>query len=120
MICRQKGFGYAQGDTTAKLTRHIMEKIGTDTFWEQPLISVGTLRNKLSTYHGAGEVHKVAPEHAVKYTLNLTASAINFFHDQVYQSSVEELNTVLNAPKPSFLASSSIRPASRTSFLVGK
>lgn len=37
-----------------------------------------------------------------------------------YQSSVEELNTVLNAPKPSFLASSSIRPASRTSRLVGK
>ncbi|MDC3995405.1 hypothetical protein KGZ01_29590 [Pseudomonas aeruginosa] len=84
VICGQKGFGYAQGDTTAKLIRTIMQKTKMDTFWEQPLMTVGTLRNKLSTSHGAGEVQKVVPEHMAKYTLNMTASAIIFLHDQAY------------------------------------
>jgi hypothetical protein len=63
-----------------------MQKTEMDTFWEQPLMTVGTLRNKLSTSHGAGEVQKVVPEHVAKYTLNMTASAIIFLHDQAYQT----------------------------------
>jgi hypothetical protein len=86
VICGQKGFGYVQGDTTAKLIRTIMQKTEMDTFWEQPLMTVGTLRNKLSTSHGAGESPKVVPEHVAKYTLNMTASAIIFLHDQAYQA----------------------------------
>lgn len=86
VVCGQKGFGYAQGDTTAKLIRTIMQKTELDSFWEQPLMIVGTLRNKLSTSHGAGEVQKVVPEHVAKYTLNMTASAIIFLHDQAYRA----------------------------------
>lgn len=88
VICGQKGFGYAQGDTTSKLIRTIMQKTEMDTFWEQPLMTVGTLRNKLSTSHGAGEVQKVVPEHVAKYTLNITASAIIFLHDQAYRGNL--------------------------------
>ncbi|QVM93151.1 hypothetical protein JYG34_09110 [Pseudomonas entomophila] len=86
VICGQKGFGYSQGDTTSKLIRTIMEKTAMESFWEQPLMTVGTLRNKLSTSHGAGELQKVVPEHVAKYTLNMTASAIIFLHDQAYRS----------------------------------
>jgi hypothetical protein len=86
VICGQKGFGYSQGDTTAKLVRTIMQKTEMDSFWEQPLMTVGTLRNKVSTSHGAGEVQKVVPEHVAKYTLNMTASAIIFLHDQAYRA----------------------------------
>lgn len=86
VICGQKGFGYTQGDTTSKLIRTIMQKTEMDTFWEQPLMTVGTLRNKLSTSHGAGEMQKVVLEHVAKYTLNMTASAIIFLHDQAYRA----------------------------------
>ena len=86
VICGQKGFGYSQGDTTSKLIRTIMEKTALESFWEQPLMTVGTLRNKLSTSHGAGELQKVVPEHVAKYTMNMTASAIIFLHDQAYRS----------------------------------
>lgn len=88
VICGQRGFGYAQGDTTSKLIRTIMQKTEMDTFWEQPLMTVGTLRNKLSTSHGAGELPKVVPEHVAKFTLNMTASAIIFLHDQAYRASL--------------------------------
>jgi len=88
VICGQKGFGYAQGDTTSKLIRIIMQKTEMDAFWEQPLMTVGTLRNKLSTSHGAGESPKVVPEHVAKYTLNMTASAIIFLNDQAYRTNL--------------------------------
>jgi hypothetical protein len=84
VICGQKGFAYVQGDTTSKLLKTIMKTTEMDTFWEQPLLIVGTLRNRLSTSHGAGEVEKVVPEHVAQYALNMTASAIIFLHDQAY------------------------------------
>jgi len=86
VICGQKGFGYAHGDTTSKLLRTIMGQTQMEGFWESPLLIVGTLRNKLSSAHGAGEVPKVVPEHVARYAMNMTASAIVFLHDQAYSS----------------------------------
>lgn len=85
VICGQKGFGYTQGDTTAKLLRTIMGQTQMDSFWESPLLIVGTLRNKLGSAHGAGEKAKVVPEHVAKYALNVTASAMVFLNDQAYK-----------------------------------
>ncbi len=84
VICGQKRFGYTQGDSTAKLLRTIMGKTEMESFWETPLMVVGTLRNKLSSAHGAGETAKVVPEHVARYAMNMTASAIVFLHDQAY------------------------------------
>jgi len=86
VICGQKGFGYSQGDTTSKLLKIIMENAGLEAFWEQPLLIIGTLRNRISTSHGAGEVEKFVPEHVAKAVINLTASAIVFLHDHAYKS----------------------------------
>lgn len=87
VICGQKGFGYSQSDTTSKLLKTIMDKAALDAFWEQPLLIIGTLRNRISTSHGAGEVEKVVPEHVAKAVINLTASAIVFLHDHAYKAS---------------------------------
>lgn len=84
VICGQKRFGYSEGDSTAKLLRTIMAQTQMEGFWETPLMVVGTLRNKLSSAHGAGENAKVVPEHIARYAINLTASAIVFLHDQAY------------------------------------
>ncbi len=84
VICGQKRFGYSEGDSTAKLLRTIMAQTQMEGFWETPLMVVGTLRNKLSSAHGAGENAKVVPEHVARYAMNMTASAIVFLHDQAY------------------------------------
>jgi hypothetical protein len=84
VICGQKRFGYTEGDSTAKLLRTIMAQTQMEGFWETPLMVVGTLRNKLSSAHGAGEKAKVVPEHIARYAMNMTASAIVFLHDQAY------------------------------------
>lgn len=84
VICGQKRFGYTESDSTAKLLRTIMGQTQMEGFWETPLMVVGTLRNKLSSAHGAGEKAKVVPEHVARYAMNMTASAIVFLHDQAY------------------------------------
>ena len=85
VICGQKGFGYTQEDTTSKLLRTIMGQTQMDSFWESPLLIVGTLRNKLGSAHGAGEKAEVVPEHVAKYALNVRASAMMFLHYQAYK-----------------------------------
>jgi hypothetical protein len=84
VICGQKGFGYAQGDTTSRLLKTIMGQTQMESFWESPLLIVGTLRNKLGSAHGAGENAKAVSEHVARYAMNMTASAIVFLHDQTY------------------------------------
>ncbi|MFG0766833.1 abortive infection family protein [Pseudomonas sp. TYF_15] len=82
--CGQKGFGYNPGNTTSKLLKTIMSKAQMNSFWESPLLIVGTLRNSLSSAHGAGETSKTVPEHIANYALNVTASALVFLHDHAY------------------------------------
>lgn len=84
VICGQKRFGYSERDSTAKLLRTIMAQTQMEGFWETPLMVVSTLRNKLSSAHGAGENAKVVPEHVARYAMNMTASAIVFLNDQAY------------------------------------
>ena len=44
--------------------------------FEQPLLNIATLRNKLSNAHGAGVQHRRVPQHVAKYAINATAAAI--------------------------------------------
>ncbi|MFO0888248.1 MAG: abortive infection family protein [Isosphaeraceae bacterium] len=45
-------------------------------YFEQPLLNIATLRNKLSTAHGAGTQQRQPPQHVAKYAINATAAAI--------------------------------------------
>ena len=76
VICERKGWGCKQTDAASTLIRIILPKTNLDTYFEGPLILIATLRNKLSSAHGAGNAVKEPARHIAQYALNATASAI--------------------------------------------
>ncbi len=78
IICDNKKWQYKQTDTASALLPIIINNSGLESFFEQPLIIIATLRNRLSKSHGAGIApKKVSPNYA-RYALNTTAAAIVF------------------------------------------
>jgi len=76
IICTKKGWAFDPKDTAAPLIKTIITNTGLDSFFEQPLLLIATMRNRLSSSHGAGTMPKNPPEHIARYALNATASAI--------------------------------------------
>ena len=76
IICEKHAIPFKQTDTAATLLKAIIGKSQLDTFWEPPLILIATLRNRLSSSHGAGSQPKVVSRHIATYAINATASAI--------------------------------------------
>jgi hypothetical protein len=76
VICSKKGWKYKQDDTASALIRIVVANTTLDGYFETLLIIVATLRNKLSTAHGAGTIVKDPAPHFAQYALNATASAI--------------------------------------------
>lgn len=76
VICDRKGWAYNQTDTAGPLIKIIIANTSLQNYFEPLLIGVGTIRNKLSTAHGAGTTTKQPSRHVAQYVLNLTASAI--------------------------------------------
>ncbi|WP_300349134.1 hypothetical protein [uncultured Alcanivorax sp.] len=76
VICDKNSIGYKQTDTASVLLKTLLANAKLDGFWEQPLIMIATLRNRLSSSHGAGTQPKAVPEHVATYVVNATASAI--------------------------------------------
>ena len=82
IICDTNKWSYKQTDNASTLIKIIVKKLGLESFFEQPLMIIATLRNKLSTAHGAGvSLKKVSPNYA-RYALNSTAAAIKFLVDE--------------------------------------
>lgn len=78
IICDSKGWQYKQTDTASTLLTTIINKSGLESFFEQPLIIIATLRNRLSKSHGAGVAPKEVTQNYARYALNATAAAIVF------------------------------------------
>ena len=76
IVCDLKGWQHNQTDTAATLLRTILPQTNLDSFFEQPIMLIATIRNRLSSAHGAGTQHRVVPRHVSLYALNATASAI--------------------------------------------
>lgn len=76
VLCDKRGIAYKQTDPASQLIKALMSKSQLDSFWEQPLTLIATLRNRLSSAHGAGTQAKVVPHHVATYAVNATASAI--------------------------------------------
>jgi hypothetical protein len=76
VICDRKGWRYTQTDTAKTLINIVLPHTNLDTYFETLLMIVATLRNKLSTAHGAGTAVKQPAPHLGQYALNATASAI--------------------------------------------
>jgi hypothetical protein len=75
-ICSRQKWPFTPSDTAAPLLHTVMQKSSLDGFFEQPLILVATIRNRLSTAHGAGNTPKHVSPHIAQFAINTTAAAI--------------------------------------------
>lgn len=82
VICDRKKWPYQQTDTASKLLKTILQQTTLDTFYEQPIILIATIRNRYSTAHGAGTQQKTVSKHVANYVINATASAILLLVDE--------------------------------------
>ena len=76
IICDRKGWSYHQTDTASALLKNILPRTNLDSYFEQPIILIATIRNRLSKAHGAGTQQKTVSKHVANYVINATASAI--------------------------------------------
>ena len=76
VICDRKKWPYKQTDTASPLLSTILPRTSLDSFYEQPIMLIATIRNRYSTAHGAGTQPKTVSKHVAQYVINATASAI--------------------------------------------
>lgn len=76
VICEKRGWQYEQTDTASPLLKTVIEGSGMESFFEQPLVIVATLRNKLSKAHGSGTAPRQVTPAKAEYAINSTAAAI--------------------------------------------
>jgi hypothetical protein len=76
IICDKKGCAYKQTDTASVLVKAILANTNLENYFEQLLMIVATLRNRLSSAHGAGATAKNVTQHVAQYAVNVTASAM--------------------------------------------
>lgn len=77
VICERNRWPYDNDkDTASKLVKILLERTSLEPYFEQMLMIVPTLRNRLSSSHGGGVKPRQAPEHLCEFALNATASAI--------------------------------------------
>ena len=81
VLCDQNGWPYDQKHTASTLLKTVVSRTSLDTFFEQPLILIATIRNRLSTAHGAGTQSKTVARYIARYAINATASAILLITD---------------------------------------
>lgn len=83
IICHHKKWNYQQEDTAGTLIKTVIKNLSLEPFFEQHLIIVANLRNKLSKAHGSGVYPRNVPKHYAKFALNATASIILFLIDEI-------------------------------------
>ncbi len=76
VLCTKKSIPFKETDTASTLLSALLTNSQLDRYWEQPLMLIATLRNRLSSSHGAGTQAKQIPDHVAAYIVNATASAI--------------------------------------------
>lgn len=78
ILCTDKGWPHNQTDTASTLVGIVIRHANLDSFFEQPLMIIATLRNRLSKSHGAGPQPRVVSQNLARFALNSTAAAILF------------------------------------------
>lgn len=76
VLCARKKWPHSATDTASPLLKTVITNSGLESFFEQPLILVATIRNKLSKSHGAGLAARDVTEAKAEYAINSTAAAI--------------------------------------------
>jgi hypothetical protein len=76
LICGRRKWPHKETDTLATLLQVYFDHSGLPGFFKEPIMLVGTIRNRLSTSHGAGAVPKSVSPQIAHYAVNSTAAAI--------------------------------------------
>lgn len=76
VVCEIKKWSYSPRDTAGPLLDKVITQSGLDPFFEQPLLIVATLRNRLSSSHGQGTGMREVTAAKAEYAINATAAAI--------------------------------------------
>jgi hypothetical protein len=76
VICARKRWSYKETDNASTLIKTVLSNTKLDNYFESLLMIVATLRNKMSSAHGAGTTAKERARHLALYALNATGSAI--------------------------------------------
>ena len=76
LICDRRKWAYQPTDTAAALLRVVMTNSGMESYFESPLLIIATMRNRLSSSHGAGAHPRAVPSHRARYVVNATAAAM--------------------------------------------
>lgn len=76
VMCKQNGWRFDEKDTASPLLKTVLSHTKLESFFEQPLIVIATLRNRLSTAHGGGAAARSVERHVAQYAITTTAAAI--------------------------------------------
>ena len=76
IICDRNRWAYNQNDTAEPLLQIIFPRTNLESFYKQPLMLVATIRNRLSSAHGAGNNPRMVSKHVANFVINSTASTI--------------------------------------------
>ena len=82
IICDRKGWPYNQTDTAGVLLKTVLRHSSLDSYFEQPIMLIATIRNRLSKAHGLAFNRKTVSKHVAHYVINATASAIVLLIDE--------------------------------------
>lgn len=82
IIAHEKKWTVDPKATFQPLLKVYLQETGLDGFWEQPLIVLANLRNKMDAHGGGTKPHDV-PKHIAQYSLNATGAAILFLIEGV-------------------------------------
>lgn len=86
VICSKRKYKYSEHDASNKLLKTIIENSDLDSFWEQPIQIISTIRNRYSSSHGAGTKSKEASENICNFVINMTASVMIFLDEKFLKS----------------------------------
>jgi len=76
-LCKRKTWSFDEKrDTVSPLLKTILEQSKLDPFFEQPLLLIATMRNRLSSSHGGGTSVRNVERHIAQYAITSTAAAI--------------------------------------------
>ena len=76
VVIQANNWPYSETDTANQLIKTLIEHTGLDPFFETTLQIVATLRNRLSSSHGAGTAERNVPRHLAAYAVTSTGSSI--------------------------------------------
>ena len=83
ILCARRGWNPQQATTIGPLLAEVVKQSGIPSFLEPTLVSIATIRNRLSSAHGGGSQRRIATRTIAQYTITSTCAAIVLLTEEV-------------------------------------